>query len=152
MDNSIVDKPLDDSKPEYTISNILKLRIQGKTFQQIADIYKKSKQAIHQQIQGLYEYLDKDQLQAFRERKIDILDALEHKFLSEAVKPSRMKRASSRDMVVNYGIISDKNRLEQGKSSMNVDIRGDITAVDARLAEIDKALADADTQPNESKE
>ena len=148
MDNLIVDKPVDEVIP---LKDILELKLQGRTYQEIATKYKCSPQNIQQRIKGIYTLLDKESLDAYKANKANILDAVELELISKLHQSDKTKM-NTLQLSTAYAIIFDKNRVNSNLSTENINIRGSITAIDARLAEIDKALADADTQPHESKE
>jgi len=115
-----LDKPID--KP-YCLKSLLEYRMQGKTYQNIADIYGKTKQAIHQQIKGIYDLIDKNSLDAYKANKTNLLNGIESALLEQTVNPIKLKAMSVRDAAVSFGIIYDKGRLEQGLSTENIAVK-----------------------------
>ena len=118
-------------KNDYTLVNILEHRMKGKTLQEIGNIYNVSLQAIHKKLKGIFAILDKEEHDGYEQNKVKIFSAIERELLQSALQPNKLKKMSSRDAVVAFGIIHDKNRLEQGLSTENVAIQG----VSAELAE-----------------
>jgi len=120
MELAELDKPVD--KP-YCLKSLLEYKMQGRTYQEIGDIYGKSKQAIHKQIQGVYNLVDKNNLEAYRANKLNLLHGIESTLLQEVVNPNKLKDMSGRDAAVSFGIIYDKGRLEQGLSTENIAVK-----------------------------
>lgn len=58
-------------------------------------------------------------VKAYAENKAAMLDSLENSVLA-ALTPGKLKKASGRDLAIIFGTLYDKNRLEQGKSTANI--------------------------------
>jgi len=94
-----------------SLSDILRLRLSGMTCTAIAQKYGITQQAVSKRLKGVFRLIDPEKLQAYREQKSQIFTALEAAILDQLSQPERLKKASMLD----FGIIYDKNRLEQGK-------------------------------------
>ncbi len=114
--DSVIDKP-------YTIGNILKMRLEGDTHQEIGDYFNVSKQAIHAKLKGLFDMLDQDNIQAYKKNKVALFTAVEMHLLQELVNAKRLKKASTGNIAYAFDKIAIHNRLEQGLSTENVAIK-----------------------------
>ena len=63
--------------------------------------------------------MDQGVLKSYQENKSTILDNIEARVL-ESLTDAKLKKASARDTAIVFGTIYDKNRLEQGKSTANI--------------------------------
>ena len=137
-DTAIIDIPIDNIS-RVDVSQALKQRILKKlTYQEIAELQGVSKQAIHQALKPILSLSsDPQALEAYRENKADLLDMAQLKFLSHSVDPDQIKKLSSRDAIVSYGILFDKARLERGQSTDNIDLHATTQDIHAIQAEIE---------------
>lgn len=108
---------------EYSLANILSERLKGKSLQAIGDIWGVSHSAISKKLNNIFKLLDKDNLQAYQKNKVSIFTAVEAKLLQSALEPHKLKKMSTRDGIVGFGIVYDKNRLEQDLSTENIAIK-----------------------------
>ena len=107
-------------RPPYDLPTILRMKMNGKSLRAIAKVYGVTHQAIAKKLKGVFAMLDPERLQAYREQKVELLTAMEERILTELCQPSRLKRVN----FIDFGIIYDKNRLEQGKSTANISLHG----------------------------
>ena len=140
-----IDKSL--AKP-YTLTNILEYRLLGMTQQEIGDIYGVTPQAISLKLKGIWDILDRENLDAYKTNKVNLFTAVEAKMLQELLKPSRLKKASTGNIAYAFDKIAIHNRLEQGLSTENIaikDVAGKLldkaNAADQDLVELEAELA-----------
>ena len=88
----------------------------------------------------------------YQAEKPRLLSGLEAQAMASLTDPDEWKRASLRDRAVTYGIISDKLRLETGRSTQNIGVLAQLTiAADAKLFAGDKASScDAESTSDKS--
>jgi predicted DNA-binding protein YlxM (UPF0122 family) len=112
-------------------SDLVKLRIDNKlSYQQIADIAGKSKQAIHSKIKKL---LPTEDTNIYKNQRADILANLQYKLLS-SIDDKDIKKAPVGSRVLAACQIYDKERLERGQSTENIaQIHGDIAKIKAAM-------------------
>lgn len=94
------------------------MKIGGMTYQEIADIEGVTKQAICKQIAHLIP--DKSALDTYKQNRADILAGKQIELL-QALTPDKIKEASALQLVTQFGILTDKERLERGQSTQNVE-------------------------------
>ncbi len=106
------------------IGKALKLRLQnGLSYQLIADTLKVHKTTIVRTLKPFLKLIkNPEALQTYKDNRAEVLSAAEMTFLSSSLHPDKLKKASSRDLMVNYGIAFDKRRLEEDKSTANLSV------------------------------
>jgi len=109
-----IDTTVDKKPLEYNLVNVLKLRIEGKTMQEIGDIFKVSRQAIDKRLQGIFKLIEPDKLNTYRLNKSNVFTAIELELLNQVMQPDKLKKMSAREAVISFGIIYDKNNIEKG--------------------------------------
>ncbi len=105
------------------------------SYKAIAAIQGVTPQAIHQKIKDL---LPIPETQVYQDHRADILSNLQLKLLYN-LDDEKIKAMGGRDIVVSAGILYDKERLERGQSTQNVEIHA-ITekrkAIQSRIEEL----------------
>jgi len=91
-------------------------------------------------------------IQGYEDSRATLLNAAELSFLKDALHPSKMKRSSSRDSMVSFGIVSDKRRLEEGKSTANVSYLDLTRTVEQLEEDRDKLAKSIGLDPDEMEE
>ncbi len=126
------------------IGKALKLRLQGGlTYQQIADVLGTYKTTIVRALKPFLALIkNPEALQVYKDNRAALLNAAEMTLLSSALRPDKINKASSRDMVVSFGIVTDKRRLEEDKSTSNVSVSHALQRVADSMDAIDAELAD----------
>lgn len=71
----------------------------------------------------------------YREHKADILAGLQHRLLS-SISDSDIKKISPAQRIMAAGLLYDKERLERGQSTSNVDVR----QLKLEIADLDKEI------------
>jgi hypothetical protein len=110
------------------VQKALKLRLQGNTFEEIGAVLGVSKQAVEQRLDGFKEFLagitDVGQLESYAEERKSILNAAEMKLLGAVLDEDAIKKAPLAARTMAFGVLYDKRRLEEGKSTENLGILG----------------------------
>ena len=103
-----------------------KLRIQHNlTYQQIAEATGQPKSSIHRALTDLCELIgDPERLKHYEEVRPKLYGAVEERLMQSLVDPEAIQSASLRDRAVSFGIMYDKRRLEEGKSTANLSVLG----------------------------
>jgi hypothetical protein len=116
------------------VKKALALKINsGLSYEQIAKLQNVTHNAIFKKIKPL---LPDESNEIYKKNRADILSQAQVKILSQ-VDTKRLKRAGLRDISVAFGILYDKERLERGLSTANVDMV-------SVQADLDKIQADRD--------
>jgi len=110
------------NKLSYTPTNLVKMLLEGKSYRDIADYYGKDVSTIHKNkaMKAYRKLLEHpEEIEAYLGNEAQILRVAAGKFLSRALDEEKLKKMSSRDAVVNTGILIDKYRLLSGQSTDN---------------------------------
>ena len=113
----------------------------GLSYAQMAPILGVSPSAIHKRLKHL---LPDESTKYYQDHRADILSHVQLQLLSQ-VDARRLKKVSSRDAVVSYGILYDKERLERGQSTANADMRvlsTTLQELEAQERELKRSLGD----------
>ena len=113
----------------------------GLSYQQIADRFGVTKQAVHQRLTNISQLLpNREEIETYRQNKAQMLDALEYKVYNEMLDPSKLKDASFNNLAYGFQNISTQNRLEKGHAT-NITNSFEVTAsldqVEARIKELE---------------
>lgn len=144
MSNTTITEEIDG---KIDLTEAFKLRYKhGLSYQQIADRFQVSKQAVHQRLVKISEFLpDKEEIEVYRQLKTEMLDALEYKVYTKMLDENKLKDASFNNLAYGFQQICTQNRLEKGLSTSNVDIQS-VTASLSDLEERRKKII-LDIQP-----
>ena len=63
--------------------------------------------------------INKQEIDMFVENRVDIVRSKQKQIL-DALTPDKLEKAAARDLMVGYGILLDKDRLESGQSTQNI--------------------------------
>jgi predicted DNA-binding protein YlxM (UPF0122 family) len=91
----------------------------GLSYQEIANQFKCSKQAVHQAISRLI--IPKDELESFKKNRADIFASQQARVL-KLVDDNMIKNARLGDINNLFGTLYDKERLERGQSTNNTSL------------------------------
>lgn len=127
MTESPKNKDVNNSKSissRINIAEALKLRLVNRlSFQEIADRYGVCKSAVYQALKRFLSILvEPDELEAFKNHKVDLLSSVEMKLLERLVNDEVMEKASLNNVAYAFKQLFDSGRLEQGKSTGNINI------------------------------
>lgn len=128
----------------------LTLRLKGQTYPQIAKHYGISKQAVHQRIKGVFKLIDPDKLEAYKTHKVNLLTSIEAELLGLIVKPDKLKQATLMQLATSFGIVYDKNRLEQGLSTSEIGIKPVLEEIRDNREKLMQALKSLEVGKNTS--
>ena len=117
-----IEHPIDKTTGKVDLAIALEMRLKkGKTFQEIADFFHVSPQAVHQRLRDFMTVIQSPEaLQAFQNSKQDILSAVEFKLVSQLLDADKLKGASINNIAYALQNVFNMNRLEQDKSTSNV--------------------------------
>jgi hypothetical protein len=109
------------------VAKALKLRVQGNTYQEIAAVFGVTDSAVHQALQKLELLLDNVQqgeVTAYAEQRREILSIAEARMLRSMLDEDAIQKAPLASRTMAFGVLYDKRRLEEGKSTENVSVLG----------------------------
>ena len=106
----------------------------GLSYRQIGDTFAVSHQAVHQRLQSLKHLAEPQEVKAYENNKTSILSAVEHRLVTDLLEPDKRKKSSLYQTATSYGIIYDKNRLENGLSTENISINVKLEAISNELS------------------
>ena len=114
------------------LTEAFKLRYKhGLSYQQIADRFGVTKQAVHQRLTNISQLLpNHEEIETYRQSKAQMLDALEYKVYNEMLDPEKLKAASFNNLAYGFQNISTQNRLEKGLMTEKIDITVSASKID----------------------
>ncbi len=83
-------------------------------------MYGVSSQAISKRIQGALSLVNGERLENYRKHKVQILECIEDKLLSELCNPARVKKATLGNVAYAFEKVHIARRLEAGESTQNL--------------------------------
>jgi len=113
-------KALAKSPTGRRLANVLKMKMDGMSHAEIAATYGISRQAIDQQVQGIWRLLDPENLEAYRTQRVAVLEGLEAEILSSMCKNDKLEKASGNNLAYMLTQVHQARRLEAGESTQNV--------------------------------
>ena len=119
------------------IAKMLEYRSQKLTHKEIGKLLGCSKENVTQRLGRYRDHIEG--LEAYKERKADVLH-LKASMLLHELSPSKIKEMSGYQLVGSYGILSDKARLEEGKSTSNVSLAVTATRLSEDIERLEKEL------------
>ena len=123
----------------------------GLTLEEIGDYYGVSKQAIHQQLQGVWELLDKpNELDAYRKFNVELLTAAEKKVLTELVKDEKLEKASGNNLAYMLTQLHQARRLEAGESTSNIALHAIVESMERDRAGKQAALPESELDDDDA--
>lgn len=125
-------------KPIIDVGKALKMRIEKcMTYPEISKVFGVSESAVKERLRPFIKYInDPESTKAFCESKSSILSVLEQELVANLLAPDKLEKASINNLAYALQNVSNINRLEQGKSTSNVNIH---SLVDHVSKEIDRA-------------
>lgn len=103
---------------DITRERRLKMKMGGMTYEEIGKIEGVSKVAVYKQISDLLP--NNNDIEIYKQHRADIL-AKKQVELLQALTPDKIKEASALQLITGMGILTDKERLERGQSTQNVE-------------------------------
>jgi len=137
LNNQVIEKPVEKN---LDIVTILKLRRKhGLTFQEIADKFNTSPQAIQQKIQRFEKLLlPAEELTAYRQYEIDLIDSAKCTFITKSVEESKLQKAGSHNLVWNWKELNSQKQVLTGQAS-------EIIGITPVLTELSQGVNDTST-------
>lgn len=114
--NTAIDRIVDHKRGYVDVTEAIKLRLKHNySYQQLADRYNVSKQAVHQALRKFTAILNRpDSISTFNEIRSDVLTAVEIKLIQSLLDPDKHKSASLNNVAYAYNTIYIANRTEKG--------------------------------------
>jgi predicted DNA-binding protein YlxM (UPF0122 family) len=109
------------------VAKALKLRLQGATLEDIADLQGVTKQAIDQALtkfQPFMRGLEPGQLTAYSEERANLFNVVEQHLTESLLDPDAMAKASLNNRAYAFKQIHEARRLEAGQSTSNISVLG----------------------------
>ena len=125
-----------DQKVDVSVA--LKLRLVNKlTYSEIADKMGCCKQTVHAAIKRFEQIIGNqpEELDAYRQRKAELLEAAELQLLEKITDPETIQKASLNNAAYTFAQLHNAGRLERGKSTSNIDIKHTVEEIEALEAE-----------------
>ena len=136
---------LDQSVDKINLIEALQLRfVNGLTYQQIADKYGCTKQAVEQRISGFKEkFGDSEEIKNYTSNRDTLLTLTEKELLTRILDPSKLAKATTNNLAYAFQQIFNARRLEEGKSTAN------LQGIYGLILQIDRDERKAVEPPNE---
>lgn len=135
----------DRSTDKINIAEAITLRYKhNHTFQSIADRFGATKQAVSDKIKRFMANLpDAEEVEAYRQNKSYLLDAVEYTYINASLDPEKVKEASANNIAYSFQQYATQNRLEKGLSTSNisaVELHASISDLQAQAAKLRSQL------------
>lgn len=117
-----LDHDLDREPNRIDIQRAFKLRYQNNlSYQEIADIFNVSKQAVHERLTNFLKILpDKQVIETYRLNKAALMESVQLKHLEALHDQARLEKASLNNVAYAFSQLDNAIRLEQNKPTSNV--------------------------------
>ena len=113
---------IDAKVDKVNLLEALQLRYINKlTYQQIADKYGVTKQAISQRLSGFKEkFGESEEIQLYDTNRGSLLTLAERDLLTNMLDPSKLEKATINNLAYAFQQVFNARRLEEGKSTANL--------------------------------
>jgi len=131
---------IDRRHKEIPIESIIEYMGKGLNLGEVAKICNCSKQNIQQRLKAVA--FDKTDLENFKKRRVDMFAFIQSKLLN-SIDLEELKKMPVYQRVVSASILYDKERLESGKSTSNInvaEVQGTIQDLQRQADELRKQL------------
>jgi predicted DNA-binding protein YlxM (UPF0122 family) len=131
---------IDRRHKEIPIESIIEYMSKGLNLGEVAKLCNCSKQNIQQRLKAVA--FDKTDLENFKKRRVDVFAFIQSKLLN-SIDLEELKKMPVYQRVVSASILYDKERLESGKSTSNinvVEVQGTIEDLQKQAAALRKTL------------
>ena len=136
-----------ETKDIIPIAKLLALRKKKLSYEQIGKIVGCSKVNVWERLQP---YIDEiESLDSYKDNRADLLAIVQHRLVN-TLNPTTIEKMSPRDRVLAYGILYDKERLERGQSTQNIETHHKFM-IDKITSENWQQQADANTITDDTK-
>ena len=121
-------------KSDLDVGKAMLLRSKGATYSDIAKVMGVTKQAIHQRLSRFRDVIDvAGDVLAFEEHEAMVQSYAKMKLILHAVDDERLKKLTSRDAIISYGVIFDKHRIKTEQSTEIISVSASISQLADRL-------------------
>lgn len=131
---------IDRRHKELSIGSIIEYMSKGLNLGEVAKLCNCSKQNIQQRLKAVA--FDKTDLENFKKRRVDVFAFIQSKLLN-SIDLEELKKMPVYQRVVSASILYDKERLEAGKSTSNinvVEVQGTIEELQKQAEALRKSL------------
>ena len=131
-DTPVIEDKL-DNRGKIDVGKAFKLRVVNHlSYANIGKHFNVSPQAVHQRLADHIGLLDDPEIaRAYEENKQRILSGGEAILFSDLLDPDKRKAASLNNVAYAYTAVATQNRLEQGKSTGNLSLRGTVDSLES---------------------
>jgi len=120
-----------NNREPYSPTAVLGLRLNERlSYQEIADIYGKSKSTIHGLLKPFRHLDEGERIEAFQKHKRKVFDGAVLRALTLAFEPGRVKKASSGNFFYGAMQLNQMSRLEADQSTANLAIHQIVEAIE----------------------
>lgn len=124
--------------PPIPLAKMLEYRAQKLSYDEIGKIVGCTRQNVQHRLAGYKEHIDS--LDAFKERKADVMQVKQSMLLSH-LTPDVIKGMSGFQTVGSFALLFDKTRLEEGRSTSNVSLADAALRLSEGLEGLEKELS-----------
>ena len=123
---------------KINISEALNLRLARQwSYQEIADKYNCSKQAVHTAIKPFAKLIKSPEaIHAYHENKANLLTSIEMELAKSMIDGGKLKNASLNNVAYAFNNIFNANRLERNQATTNISVRTVVRDLEARKKEL----------------
>lgn len=127
----------------FDLGRAVKMRFEQRmSYSEIGALLGVSAQAVQSRISTVCELLgDREKIKEFQARESDVLANAREVLITSALEPGKINKAPVQSLVWSYGVLFDKQRLLDGKSTQNIAYQ-DMTASEAEVEARIKAIAE----------
>ena len=106
------------------MSTAVRLRIEGKTYQEIGEQFGITRQAVQKRIAKVYDRLDPQSIDAYNKHEDSLLTMAKELMVQHAVQPDTIQKASLNNVAYAFTQFNSAQRLLRGEATSNVSIQG----------------------------
>jgi len=126
---------------EPDLVDIIRWKVQnGLNWVEISRMTGIPRTTLRERFQAVVTMLDPKRLEEYRGSRIQILTGIEAELLRHLADPDRLKKASINNLAYAFYQINNARRLEEGRSTQNLDMRQVIAQLDSEGARIRQLL------------
>ena len=116
------------------LKRAIALRIQGKSYDEIATKLGIAKSTVHKQLSGVFELLDPERQQQYEQHRVSLLSAVEMRMVGALADDTRLEKASLNNVAYALTQVHQARRLESGESTANLALHQLVETVERQRA------------------